>query len=410
MIAFVRRSGFTLIELLVVIAIIAVLIGLLLPAVQKVREAAARISCTNNLKQLGLAAHNYHDAYLRFPPRRRVPNQNQHNMLFANPGDYTGFALMLDFIEQTNVKTQIDKTIPTTLGFTVPQAWYYFPGISPVLTSDPTAYTYYNTVPTQLKIFYCPANRIEGQLDITVTWVAFGFPPDKSPPLASTDYAMCKGTNAFLDASPWDSNAGTLGAPAGIPISARGIFDINSNTRIADIFDGTSSTLLIGEAAGGNRRYLARAFYTDTSPFLDSNGQTIEIDQTWSTPGTVFPGLAFAPGLERLYGSNMGVTAQTGGYDPTGALDSPEPLNKELVMAQLDWSGVGPSSPSPADTFNNPTLGFPFDTLSGFRSVHPGGANFCYADGSVRFISTSVAQSVYQALSTHQAGEIVTAP
>jgi prepilin-type N-terminal cleavage/methylation domain-containing protein len=109
-----RRRGFTLIELLVVIAIIGILIGLLLPAVQKVREAAARIQCTNNFKQLGLATHNYHDAYQKLPP--------MSNWVFRKPGsnrETNIFYLLLPYIEQQNL---------VNLSKTATNNGYYFPG------------------------------------------------------------------------------------------------------------------------------------------------------------------------------------------------------------------------------------------------------------------------------------------
>jgi prepilin-type processing-associated H-X9-DG protein len=420
------RSRFTLIDLAVVLGIVVIALGLIVPAIQRAREKENRVNCTNNLKLLGSAALKFHDSRHGFPRGRRidkdVPTSGAgsilHDYFQSAPHDDTGFATILDLVIErrgTSFREEVATTLPPPNHW-VAQAWYYFPGFYPWLTTDPKAFTYRRKIERPMSYFFCPSNRSAGTIDFKIPWVALGLPAGKALFPGATDYAMCKGTNAYLDRFPYGAPSDDKSVEEGIPKRARGIFDTNSMTRIQDITDGQGNTFLFGEVAGNNPHYLARANYMDTSPALDSYGRPVRIDQPWGVP--VIENAAVAVGSSSYLGSFLAVTAQYGGYDTSGTgpgnpIDGPEPLNAPLIMASIDWSGTPAPSQDPWDTYNNPALlakGMHLDTLNGFRSIHPGGANFCFADGSVRFISTSISQHIYEAMSTYQGGELIEPP
>jgi prepilin-type N-terminal cleavage/methylation domain-containing protein/prepilin-type processing-associated H-X9-DG protein len=193
-----RRRAFTLIELLVVIAIIAVLIGLLLPAIQKVREAANRMKCSNNLKQLGIAVHNYHDAQGAFPPGYQNMVSPQYPNLPASRFRWSFIAKLTPYLEQTNIYNSLDLTIPLYMDSQG--------GVFPVNQLG---------VSQTVSLLLCPSDSQ------TRVYPAFG----------QTNYAGCLGN----------------GANGGARIQANGLFFQNSKVRLADITDGTSNTAMCSE-------------------------------------------------------------------------------------------------------------------------------------------------------------------
>jgi prepilin-type processing-associated H-X9-DG protein len=331
----------TLIELLVVIAVIALLLGLLLPAIQKVREASCKLQCANHLKQIGLALHHYHLDYHRLPPGIVSDADDVADALAS------GYTFLLPYLEMDGVRVLYQDEYP----------WYHAVN--------------YEAVGKTVKVFYCPSNRTEGVIDLGP--MAARWSTALPPFVGAVDYAFCKGANAALRRNPNQ-----------IPTAVRGPFDVNSRIRFEDVRDGTSQTFAVGDAAGGPLAYKVYDRADPSRPVLNVfTGQPAFADQAWAA-GCV-------DSTDPYYGSVLAVTAQYG--LPPAPRD--EPMNQPgfLVAPTLD-GGDGTGSNASGK-----------DWVSGFRSLHPNGCNFLFCDGGVRFVRAGIDPGLYRALATFAGGE-----
>jgi prepilin-type N-terminal cleavage/methylation domain-containing protein/prepilin-type processing-associated H-X9-DG protein len=314
-----RRRGFTLVELLVVLTIIALLIGLVLPAVQMGREAANRMSCTNNLRQLAIAAHHFHNDHDKFPTGACLPVD-----VGGRPTRGTNLWVeLLPYFEQDNLY----------------QKWDYHDGSNNVAGGRDA------TQAQVIKILLCPSDPLpESVWQLT----SLGSPP---------------WSWGFYGLSSYCGNAGkrsvhTGGPPAFARMSRDGIFFIDSCVRLADLTDGTSNTLLFGE------RYHSDPEFDRRRPIVWPESSPVASWGRWA------------------YVANAGSMFQV-------TLSTPASIN-DRVPAGGNFSALE-------------------NRACAFGSGHSGGANFAFADGSVRFLSDRTSLPTLQALSTRRGGELVSA-
>ena len=357
-----NRRAFTLIELLVVIGIIAILIALLLPAVQSAREASRRVQCTNNLKQIGLALVNYQNSCNAFPPSGESTNftPSPPATQFID-GNWSTLARVLPFMEVSSYNT---------LNFNI---YEYNDAFGINLTGSSTV----------VNVYICPSStrNPDGGRDgvdpndggISARTGGYGY-TDYGPtnyvdidPLGQTTYA------ASFPATPYRNKYSRVNG-----LLHQGL------TRIADVTDGLSNTILIGEAAGRDPRYVSE-YIQDVY-----NGNGITTTQYLAANSPNDPGPAGGEALARCVWRWA---------EPDGSFGiSGVPNNKYRPTHEVSpWMTTGPYVAQGSNAGNNEEL----------SSFHPGGINVLMGDGAVRFLKDSVSPVAIRGLVSLSQGEVI---
>jgi prepilin-type N-terminal cleavage/methylation domain-containing protein len=350
-----RHRGFTLIELLVVIAIIAILIALLLPAVQQAREAARRTQCRNNLKQIGLALHNYESAHSMLPGVYSYGN--------ATTGQFSVQAQLLPYMDQAALHHLIDFRLRLQIGCC--------PGdVNPPLI---------NVVRTTLPIFLCPSDP--GPATFQVVSGTTGGATGATFTYAGTNYHVNQGTG--------------LGTNYDGRVPTDGLVWTNSKVRFSDIIDGLSNTAAFSESIFG---FPAQTVSAPTN-HLERRRSYINVACFWAsnTAPPATPGLA-------------------NGYRPP---DDPAQFEAATVAISRGWSGQrgagwisGREYWTAYHHYHNPNSNVPDMGTCGWgifaaRSYHVGGVHTLMCDGSVRFVSENIDLRTWRAAGTRAGGEVL---
>ncbi len=356
------RSGFTLVELLVVIAIIGILVGLLLPAVQAAREAARRMQCSNNVKQLGLAMHNYHDAYKRFP----ASVQSQRLPTGLNPLNYrdltwstTWTLAILPFIEQGNLWNQWDSALG--LANNVKQR---------------------AVIRTNLAAMQCPSDPMaDGNALLVggIDWARGNYGANHGGGNYHRDNISAT-TGGVLDTLNWTAFNIVAGSNRGMFAASLGARSWSA--KIGDVTDGTSNTVIVGEiiqagVANGD----------DNRAAWGQAGGAIISAFNHATPDR---------GPEFIAGPNAPAVNGSG-------------FNTLFRDAWANCSNAGYNK-VPRYSCNDRYLSTHTEGGMAARSWHIGGVQVGLADGSVQFVSDSTDRIIWRALLTSQGGEVAAIP
>jgi prepilin-type N-terminal cleavage/methylation domain-containing protein/prepilin-type processing-associated H-X9-DG protein len=351
------RTGFTLIELLVVIAIIAILIGLLLPAVQKVRAAAARAKCMNNLKQMGLAAHNYESANGYLPPRvgRTLINNTAVN------NDASPQALILAYVEQANKYAQFNFDYRVWDDNILYTGQTPAPGINKAAREQ------------DVPIYLCPSDPSGTQK--AADWVSVANGPE-----GRLNYFGCLGTT---------QQQITTGPSAGIFAGSTSAGQVMRGIAIVGIQDGTSNTALFGEVMRTTHPWPSVPNVRDNTVLIL---QTATLDATTDMDGRAVPpcfdGSSWNSSIKY-----MGLVYERSLFGVTFYTHTLPPNWNRKVSSGTQHYNCGDTA------------------ISHFHvaasSYHTGGVNICMADGSVRFVPDGIDFTTWQAMGTANGGDIV---